>query len=77
MSGVRDVISLPVGPGQRPGGGPGDKTPRSTSDPAVHSAIKCPPKNTFLVHFYLCAAGKIHLIEKILCARQIIQPHAW
>ena len=48
------AISPPVGPG---GEAPGD--------PAVHSTKKCPPKATFLVHSYLCAAyklkGKIHL----------------
>ena len=50
------AVSLPVGPGQSPGG--------SSRDPAVHSTKKCPPKATVLVHFYLCAAyklkGKIH-----------------
>ena len=47
----RGAISLPVGPGRIPGGGPGVEAPGSSSDPAVHSNKKCPPKHflgTFL-----------------------------
>ena len=69
------TVSPPVGPGQSPGGGPGGQAPGSSSDPAVHSTKKMPPKTTFLVHFYLCTAykskGKIHLIEKFMCKANI------
>ena len=41
------AMSLPVGQGQIPGGGPGAEAPRSSSDPAVHSTKKCPQKTTF------------------------------
>ena len=75
------ALNPPVGPGQNFCGGPVGEAPRSSNDPAIHSTKKMfPNKNTFLVHFYQCAAyklkGKIHLNWKNLCARQIFQPHA-
>ena len=60
------AISPLVDPGQSPGGFPGGEAPGSSSDPAVHSTKrpkKMPPKITFLVHFYLCAAYRLK--EKI------------
>ena len=54
---LEGAVSPPVGPGHRLVGGPGGRSPRSSSKSAVHST-KNVKKTTFLVHFYLCAAYK-------------------
>ena len=55
----------PWGSRAEPWWGSRGEAPGSSTDPAVQSTKKIPPKTTFFVHFCLCAAyklkGKIHL----------------
>ena len=59
------AVRPPMGPGQNLVGVQRAKPPEAPVILQYTVPKKCPPKTTFLVHFYLCAAyklkGKIHL----------------